>query len=406
MPPLTRIQLSILFFFQFFVWGTWGVSMGSWMKELGFSAPQIGTAFGATSAAAMISPFFIGAIADRFFQAQRLLGVLHVLGGIFLAIAATTRSFSSFYPLLLAHTLCYMPTLALANTVAFSQMQDAAKSFGAIRLMGTFGWIAAGMVIGKMNLGTQSTQFLIGAAVSVALGLYAWIALPAVEPKSRGVPLNLGSMIGLDALPMLRERSFAVFALGSCLICIPLAFYYSGAERFLRDVGMAEAPAKMTYGQMSEVLFMLIFPWMFARLGVKRMLLLGMAAWIARYACFAQGAAGGEQAGALLLAGIILHGPCFDFFFVTGQVYVDRRAPEGIRAAAQSFIAFLTYGVGMIIGSIAQGFILERFTGAEGKINWAPTWIYPAVGSAAVLVLFLLFFRETENKEQKTALAR
>lgn len=379
--------------------------MGSWMKELGFSAPQIGTAFGATSAAAMISPFFVGAIADRFFQAQRLLGTLHVLGGIFLASAATTRSFSSFYPLLLAHTLCYMPTLALANTVAFSQMQDAAKSFGAIRLMGTFGWIAAGMVIGKMNLGTQSTQFLIGAAVSIALGVYAWIALPAVEPKSRGVPLNLGAMIGLDALPMLRERSFAIFALGSCLICIPLAFYYSGAERFLRDVGMAEAPAKMTYGQMSEVLFMLVFPWMFARFGVKRMLLLGMAAWIARYVCFAQGAGGGEMATAFLLAGIILHGPCFDFFFVTGQVYVDRCAPAGIRAAAQSFIAFLTYGVGMIIGSIAQGFILERFTGAEGKVDWSPTWIYPAVGSAAVLVLFLLFFRESANREPGTVAA-
>ncbi len=383
--------------------------MGSWMQELGFSAPQIGMAFGATSAAAMISPFFVGAIADRFFQAQRLLGALHVLGGVFLASAAYTHSFASFYPLLLAHTLCYMPTLALANTVAFSQMRDASKSFAAIRLMGTFGWIAAGMVIGKMNLGTQSTQFLIGAAVSMALGLYAWIALPAVEPKSRGVPLNLGAMIGLDALPMLRDRSFAIFAAGSCLICIPLAFYYSGAERFLRDVGMTEAPAKMTYGQMSEVLFMLVFPWMFARFGVKRMLLLGMAAWIARYLCFAQGSGGGDLASALLLAGIVLHGPCFDFFFVTGQVYVDRCAPQGIRAAAQSFIAFLTYGVGMIIGSIAQGFILQRFTGSDGKVDWAPTWIYPAVGSAAVLVLFLLFFRESENRDSKTenaALAR
>jgi nucleoside transporter len=282
-------------------------------------------------------------------------------------------------------------------------MKDAAQSFGAIRLMGTFGWIAAGQVIGKWNLGTQSTQFLIGAAVSIGLGVYAWLALPAVPPKSRGVPLNLGSMIGLDALPMLRERSFAIFALGSCLICIPLAFYYSGAERFLTQVGVEQAPAKMTYGQMSEVLFMLVFPWMFSRLGVKRMLLLGMAAWVARYVCFAQGAGGGAAASALLLAGILLHGPCFDFFFVTGQVYVDRRAPEGIRAAAQSFIAFLTYGLGMFIGSIAQGFILERFQTADGKVDWAPTWIYPAVASAVVLGVFLLFFRESSGKDAPEA---
>jgi nucleoside transporter len=403
MPLQTRFHLSVLFFLQFFVWGTWGVSMGTWMNGLGFSAPQIGTAFGATSIAAMISPFFVGAIADRFFQAQRLLGVLHVIGGLFLAAAAYTQTFATFYPLLVAHTLCYMPTLALANTVAFAQMQDAAKSFGAIRLMGTFGWIAAGMVIGKLNLGSQSTQFLIGAAVSLGLGLYAWVALPAVPPKSRGVPLNIGAMIGLDALPLLRQRSFAIFALGSCLICIPLAFYYSGAERFLTQVGVEQAPAKMTYGQMSEVLFMLVFPWMFARLGVKRMLLLGMACWVARYFCFAQGASGGASAWPVLLVGILLHGPCFDFFFVTGQVYVDRCAPEGIRAAAQSFIAFLTYGLGMFVGSVTQGFILQRFTGADQKVDWAPTWIYPAVGSAAVLAVFLLFFHEPAERKSVAA---
>jgi nucleoside transporter len=405
MPPLIRLHLSVLFFLQFFIWGTWGVSMGSWMGQLGFSATQIGNAFGATSIAAMISPFFVGAIADRFFQAQRLLGTLHVVGGLALAAAGCTKTYGAFFPLLLVHTLCYMPTLALANTVAFAQMQDAAKGFGSIRLMGTFGWIAAGLVIGTLNLGTQSTQFFIGAAVSVALGLYAWLLIPAVPPKSRGVPLNLGAMIGLDALPMLRERSFAVFALGSCLICIPLAFYYSGAERFLTQVGVEQAPAKMTLGQASEVLFMVVFPWMFTRLGVKRMLLLGMASWVARYLCFAQGAAGGASATALLLAGIVLHGPCFDFFFVTGQVYVDRCAPAGIRAAAQSFIAFLTYGLGMYIGSLTQGMMLDRFTAEGGKIDWAPTWIYPAVGSAVVLLMFALFFRDSTQRaaQEKSA---
>jgi len=387
-----RLKISLLFFAQFFVWGTWGVSMGTWMTGLGFKPTDIGLAFGATSVAAMISPFIVGMIADRFFPAQRVLGVLHIAGGLMLYAASTAKTFSLFYPLLLGHTLCYMPTLALANTVAFSQMTDSAKSFGSIRVMGTFGWIAAGMVIGKLNLGALATQFTIGAAVSVALGVYCLVALPEVPPKSKGLPVSVRSVLGLDAFELMKDRSFFIFALGSFLICIPLAFYYSGTERFLTQTGMAEAPAKMTYGQMSEVLFMLVFPWMFSRLGVKKMLLLGMACWAARYVCFAYGDAGTSAGLGLLLAGIILHGPCFDFFFVTGQIYVDQRAPERMRAAAQCFIAFLTYGAGMLVGSISQGYVIEANT-VGGVVNWAPTWLIPAAGSAAVLLVFLALFK-------------
>lgn len=284
-----RLKISFLFFFQFFTWGAWGVSMGTWMNGLGFSAPQIGTAFGATSIAAMISPFLVGMVADRFFPAQRVLGVLHIAGGLLLLAASKATTFSTFYPLLLGHTLCYMPTLALANTVAFSQMKDAAQSFGGIRVMGTFGWIAAGMLVGKLNLGTTPQQFVLGAGVSLILGLYCLVLLPDVPPKSKGTPASVRSVLGLDALELMKDRSFAIFALGSFLICIPLAFYYSGTERFLTQIGMAEATAKMTFGQMSEVLFMLIFPVLFSRLGVKRMLLLGMACWAVRYVCFAYG---------------------------------------------------------------------------------------------------------------------
>ena len=402
MNPNSRLKISILFFAQFFTWGAWGVSMGTWMNGLGFSAPQIGTAFGATSIAAMISPFLVGMVADRFFSAQRVLGILHILGGCFLFAASRTSDFSTFYPLLLAHCLCYMPTLALANTVAFSQMTDAAQSFGGIRVMGTFGWIAAGMLIGKLNLGPTSTQFVLGAGVSVVLGLYCLLVLPDVPPKSKGTPASFKSVIGLDALELMKDRSFAVFALGSFLICVPLAFYYSGTERFLTQIGMAEAPFKMTFGQMSEVLFMIVFPLMFARLGVKRMLLLGMACWAIRYVCFAYGDATSSFGSGLLLAGIILHGPCFDFFFVTGQVYVDQRAPERMRAAAQCFIAFLTYGAGMLVGSISQGYVIDACT-KDGVVQWTPTWLLPAAGSAGVLLLFLAMFREPAPGAQKEA---
>ena len=371
--------------------------MGTWMNGLGFSPTEIGTAFGATSVAAMISPFMVGMVADRFFPAQRVLGVLHVLGAILLFLASKATVFREFYPLLVAHTLCYMPTLALVNAVAFSQMTDAAKSFGSIRVMGTFGWIAAGMLIGKLGLGAKPDQFVIGAAVSLGLGLYSLLVLPNVPPKAKGEPVSVRAILGLDALDLMKDRSFAIFSVGSFLICIPLAFYYSGAERFLTQIGVPEAPFKMTFGQMSEVLFMLVFPLMFVRLGVKRMLLLGMACWAVRYVCFAYGnAASGMW---MLLAGITLHGPCFDFFFVTGQVYVDQRAPERMRAAAQCFIAFITYGAGMLVGSIAQGLVIEKYSLPDKSVNWTPAWLIPAAGSTLILLVFFFMFKDPSKPE-------
>lgn len=372
--------------------------MGTWMNGLGFTAPQIGTAFGATSVAAMISPFIVGPLADRFFSAQRVLGVLHLLGGLLLFAASKTTTFAGFYGLLIAHTLCYMPTLALVNTVAFSQMKDAAQSFGSIRVMGTFGWIAAGYLIGTRHLGASSTQFVIGAAVSIFLGIYSFLFLPDVPPKAKGEPVNFRAIIGLDAMALFKDPSFAVFAIGSFLICIPLAFYYSGAERFLTQTGVLEAPWKMTFGQMSEVLFMLIFPIMFSRLGVKKMLVLGMACWLARYLCFAYGAPEGTGFW-LLMLGIVLHGPCFDFFFVTGQIYVDQCAPVQIRSAAQCLIAFITYGAGMLVGSITQGYVLKAYTLPDNSINWSPTWIIPAVGSGVIMLAFLALFKSPGKVE-------
>jgi nucleoside transporter len=403
MNPSTRIRLSILFFFQFFIWSTWAISMGTWMsKTMGFSPVQIGSAYGASAIAAMVSPFFVGMVADRFFAAQRVLGFLHILGGVLLYLTpkvAEGGSFGAFYTLMLLHVLCYMPTLALVNAVAFSQMKDSAQGFGGIRVFGTIGWIVAGYLIGHWELSALPQQFFVGAGVSVALGVYCLLFLPNVPPKGKGEKVTVRDILGLDSLQLLKDRSFAIFAIGSFLICIPLAFYYSGVGRFLNEVGVKEVEAKVIYGQISEIVFMLIFPIMFARLGVKKMLLLGMACWAARYVLFANGNAG--PAYWMLVVGLILHGPCFDFFFVTGQVYVDQQAGEKIRSAAQGFIAFITYGAGMFVGSIIQGYVLEHYT-VDGKINWAPTWIIPAVGAFGVLLLFAAFFTDPARRRVET----
>lgn len=374
--------------------------MGIWMSKLGaesgFSNVAIGQAFATTSIAAIISPFFVGMICDRFFSAQRVLGFLHVLGGVLLYLASQQTTFKAFYPLLLAHTLCYMPTLALVNAVAFSQMDNSAKHFGSIRVLGTFGWIAAGLMVGKLGLEPTPTQFQYGAYVAIALGVYSFFFLPNVPPRAKGEPVSIGAILGLDALQLMKDRSFFIFALGSFLVCIPLAFYYSGAGLFLGEIGVQEVGFKMTFGQMSEVIFMFLFPLMFARLGVKKMLLLGMLCWTLRYVCFAFGAGGVVMP--LLLAGIILHGPCFDFFFVTGQVYVDQQAGPRIRSAAQGFIAFLTYGVGMYVGSTVQGYVIEHYkiVDAAGVVthNWQPTWLIPAAAAGVVMLVFLVLFKE------------
>lgn len=395
----SRIRLSILFFFQFAIWSSWSISLGTWMKNtIHFDAVQTGFAYGATSIAAMLSPFFVGMVADRFFPAQRILGVLHLLGGIALYLTphAAASGFGLFYVVMLLHVLCYMPTLALVNSVAFSQMTDSAKGFGGIRVFGTFGWIAAGYVIGTQNLSASPWQFTIGAGISIALSIYCFFFLPDVPPKARGQAVTFRDVLGLDALQLLKDRSFAIFSIASFLICIPLAFYYSGVGRFLADVGVKEVESKVIYGQVSEILFMLLFPVLFARLGVKKMLMLGMACWAVRYYLFSQGNAG--PAYWMLVVGLALHGPCFDLFFVTGQVYVDQQAHEKIRSAAQGFIAFITYGAGMLVGSLLQGYVIEHYT-TNGAINWPPTWIIPAVGAVGVLLLFAAFFTDPKRRQ-------
>ena len=395
MTPAVRVKLSVRMFLESFVWGAWYVTMGTWLGEtLHFSGEQIGLAAGTTALAAMISPFFVGMVADRLMATERILAALHVVGGVVLFFASTQTTFGGFYGILLIYTLCYMPTLALSNSLSFRQMQDPAREFPAVRVLGTIGWIVAGLVIGTLGLEATATPMRIAAFGSLALGLFCF-ALPHTPPQRTG-RVTVREALGLDALTLLGDRSFAVFILGSFLVCIPLQFYYAFANPFLNEIGVTNAAGKMTLGQMSEIGFMLVMPWFFRRLGVKWMLLVGMAAWTARYALFAYGDNGPFVW--MLYAGILLHGVCYDFFFVTGQIYVDQRAPADLRAAAQGLIAFVTLGVGMFIGSYASGRVVDSFALAAGGHAWMSIWLVPAAGAAGVLLLFAALFRSETTR--------
>ena len=398
MTTATRLKLSVLMFLEYFVWGSWYVTMGTWLGQtLHFSGEQIGLAFGTTALAAMISPFFVGIVADRFFATERILAALHIVGGGVMFWASLQSTFGTFYTILLIYTLCFMPTLALSNSISFHQMKDPGREFPAIRVLGTIGWIVAGLLIGTLGLEATATPLQLAAASSLVLGVFC-LALPHTPPQKQS-RARLADILGLDALKLLGERSFAIFVLGSFLICIPLQFYYAFANLFLNELHVTNAAGKMTLGQMSEIFFMLVMPWFFRRLGVKYMLLVGMAAWTARYVLFAYGN-GGDLVW-MLYAGILLHGICYDFFFVTGQIYVDRRAPVDLRAAAQGFIAFVTLGVGMFIGSWVSGRVVDVFAGPAGH-DWQSIWLVPAAGAAVVLLLFAFFFRSTEDSTVKS----
>ena len=397
MQPTVRLKLSTLMFLQYFVWGAWSVTTGTWLGQtLGFSGEQIGLAFGTTAIAAMISPFFVGMVADRYLATEKILAALHLVGGVILFYASTQSAFGPFFVALLVYALCYMPTLALSNSLSFHQMREPSRQFPAIRVLGTIGWIVAGLAIGSLGLEATAIPMRIAAAASLVLGLFC-LALPHTPPRGRQ-HTTIADILGLDALKLLREPSFAVFVLGSFLVCIPLQFYYAFANAFLSELGLASPTSKMTLGQWSEIFFMLVMPWFFMRLGVKWMLIVGMLAWTARYALFAAG-----DTGALvwmLYLAILLHGICYDFFFVTGQIYTDKKAPIEIRAAAQGFIAFVTLGVGSFIGAYLSGLIVQHYVTAGGH-DWRTIWLIPSACALGVLVLFALFFKAPEESPSR-----
>lgn len=393
-------QLSLMMFLQFFIWGAWFVTLGSYLANIGFSGTDIGTAYLTNNIGAIISPFFIGLVADRFFASEKVMAFLHLAGGIILYMVSDMTTAGSILLGLLIYNACYMPTLALVNTVSFNLMDDPDTQFPRVRVWGTLGWIVAGLVItfvlASQVEGVEATSvpMKLAAGASILLGLYSF-TLPNTPAPKAGSEVSIRDILGLDALALLKDKSFFVFALCSLLISIPLAFYYAFTNLFLNEQGMEGVAATMSLGQASEVLFMVLMPFFFRRLGVKWMLLVGMLAWVVRYALFGMG---DMTTGAwMLYAGILLHGICYDFFFVTGQIYVDRKADKSIRASAQGFIALLTYGVGLAIGSSLSGRVVDYFT-ADGVKDWSMIWWTPCVLAAAIALLFASVFDEGKEK--------
>ena len=400
MSQAIRWRLYIMMFLEFFIWGSWFVTMGSYLaSNLHASGAQTGLAYATQSWGAIIAPFVVGLIADRYFNAERVLGVLHIAGGVLMYTLYGAGDFRTFYPWLLAYMILYMPTLALVNAVALRQMADPARHFSTVRVWGTIGWIVAGLVISYLfswdsragiSAGALRNTFLMCSIASFALGLYSF-TLPRTPPQPRtGEGTQLGRLLGLDALALLRQRNFAVFFVASVLICIPLAFYYQNTNQFLTELQVANATGKQTFGQMSEVLFMLLLPVFLRTFGMKTTLLVGMLAWACRYVLFAFGNA--HELAFMLIVGIALHGVCYDFFFVSGQIYTDSKAGVEHKAAAQGLITLATYGVGMLIGFWAAGLIDDRYV-QGGVHDWKSIWLYPAAFAAVIFVLFALIFR-------------
>ena len=403
----TRLQLSVMMFLEFFVWGAWFVTMGTYLssKAINASGGQIATAYLSQSIGAVLAPFIVGLIADKFFSAQKIFGILHIAGAVMLFLCSSASDYGTFLPYIMIYMILFMPTLALANTVCLRQMTNPNTQFPLIRVLGSVGWIIAGLLIGMFGWEQKDTiteftslqlTFKMAGGASLLLGLYSF-TLPATPPLKKGITTSVGDILGLDAIGLLKKRSYLNFLpVASIAICIPLSFYYNFTNQFLNEAGMVGAAGKQSYGQMSEVLFMILMPLFFVRLGVKKMLAFAMLAWGVRYAFFAYGNT--TNLDWMLIGGILLHGICYDFFFVTGQIYTDNNAGAKFQSAAQGFITLATYGVGMLIGTVLSGYVVDKYTVGDTH-DWQTIWLIPGVIAIIVLVLFMIFFKDDKVTE-------
>lgn len=398
MKLTTRIQLMLMMFLMFFTWGAWYGQMGKYLfTTLKASGDQIGSAYATFSIASIIAPFFVGMIADRFFSAQKVMGVLNLLGAGILYLLIQNQNPETFFWYILAYTSTFAPNLALSSSIAMNQMNDPGKEFPAIRVLGTIAWIVVTNIIGFYGLGDKVDIFQIAMFTSIAWGLFSF-TLPDTPPKATG-PATVSQILGTDAFVLFKDRSFTIFFISSVLVCIPLAFYYAHANLSLTESHMTNVENKMSLGQASEVFFMLMIPFALQKFGIKKMLIVGLIAWIVRFLCFGNG--DGISSEWILYLAIVLHGVCYDFFFVTGQIYTDNKAGEKIKSSAQGLITLATYGIGMGIGSKLSGIVLDKYTltDSAGVVthNWNGVWMIPAGIAAVVLVLFIIFFKDNNK---------
>ena len=393
-----KIQLSFMMFLEFFIWGGWFVTMGTFLSQnFSASGSQLAQAYETQSIGAIVAPFIIGLVADRYFSAQKILGVLHIIGSLLLFQAGVQNDFGAFYPYIFIYMILYMPTLALVNSVAFRQMEDPSKEFPPIRVFGTVGWIIAGLAIGFLGWESQKileNTFYLTAAASFILGIFSF-SLPNTPPTADKANLNISKILGLDALSLLKNKKYLIFFISSILICIPLAFYYQHANQFLNEIGMSKAAAVMSLGQISEALFILLLPVFLKRYGIKTTLVVGMIAWVLRYILFAYGDVGGGIW--MLILGVILHGICYDFFFVSGQIYTDFKAGRQFKSSAQGLITLATYGLGMLVGFRIAGKITDLYT-IDSSHDWTQIWLIPSGFALFVLIFFILTFKDEKIK--------
>ena len=405
MPLFVKIRLSLMMFLEFFVWGSWYVTMGTFLgANIQAKDQDISLAFSTQSLGAILAPFLVGLIADRYFQAQKILGSIHLVGAVMLYGLHQAVDFSAFFPILLGYMILFMPTLALVNSISFNQMAQPEKEFSGVRIWGTIGWIAAGILISTMAWDSQEglregllqNTWKLAAGASLLLGIYSF-TLPATPPQAKSnAPFQLKEILGLDALRLLTHRNYAIFFLSSILICIPLAFYYQNASPFLTELGVENSTGKMALGQVSEVLFLVALPFFFTRFGLKKTLAIAMLAWVIRYLFFAFGDT--DSGTWMLLAGIILHGICYDFFFVSGQIYTDAHAGKKYKSAAQGLITLATYGIGMGFGFWVAGQVSNFYLIEAGQHNWKLIWLIPAGISALVFLFFIAVFKPEKIK--------
>ena len=395
MPSSIKLRLGVMMFVNYIVWGAWYVTISTYLTTtLHFTGTQAGAVFGTVSVASMISPFFIGLIADRYFATERVMAVLYAAAAVLMYLMTRATTFLEVYSLMLAFCLCYFPTVALTNSIGFQLVEDPGREFPMIRLMGTFGWIFINNVIGYLKWETTTGQFWVTLIASVVMVLISLTLLPHMPPKAKGTVFNARTALGLDALVMMKQKAFFFFAIASILACIPITFYYSFTNDYLNDVGVVNAAGKMTIGQASEVIMMLLMPFIFRYMTVRAIVILGLVCWVARYLLLALGDPHGGMW--MFYGAILLHGASYDFFFMTGQLYTDQEAPAHLRNTAQGFITFLTYGVGMLLGSLLSGGAVDYFTHCTATghaVEWRSFWLSSSGMTLVILVMILITFR-------------